>query len=332
MAEASLSGLGVLVTRPAHQAGELVAAIEAAGGRAIRFPTIEIVPRNDADVERDAADLGEPDIVIFVSANAVRFGLGYAGSASVAAVGPATAAAIEAAGRDVDIRPAEGFDSEHLLAEAALEDVGGKTVRIVRGNSGRELIADTLRGRGAIVEYLAVYERRAPAADTGEIERAWQAMFDLNVMSGVRLSRALMPDMLARGWGRIIFIGSDQSSKPNPSMSHYAMTKTALVSIARSLAELTRDSGVTVNTVQVAPTWTDGVDAFMHQMAEIEGTTPEEMSKAYFAEGEGRTSLLQRWAEPAEIANVVAFLCSPRASAINGSAPRADGGMVRALF
>jgi NAD(P)-dependent dehydrogenase (short-subunit alcohol dehydrogenase family) len=160
----------------------------------------------------------------------------------------------------------------------------------------------------------------------------WQAMFDLNVMSGVRLSRALMPDMLARGWGRIIFIGSDQSSKPNPSMSHYAMTKTALVSIARSLAELTRDSGVTVNTVQVAPTWTDGVDAFMHQMAEIEGTTPEEMSKAYFAEGEGRTSLLQRWAEPTEIANVVAFLCSPRASAINGSAPRADGGMVRALF
>jgi NAD(P)-dependent dehydrogenase (short-subunit alcohol dehydrogenase family) len=160
----------------------------------------------------------------------------------------------------------------------------------------------------------------------------WQDMFELNVMSGVRLSRALMPDMLARGWGRIVFIGSDQSSKPNPSMAHYAMTKTAVVSIARSLAELTRDSGVTVNTVQVAPTWTDGVDAFMHQMAEIEGTTPQDMSKAYFAEGEGRTSLLQRWAEPAEIAHVVAFLCSPLASAINGAAPRADGGMVRSLF
>ena len=160
----------------------------------------------------------------------------------------------------------------------------------------------------------------------------WQHMFELNVMSGVRLSRALMPDMLERGWGRIVFIGSDQSSKPNPSMAHYAMTKTALVSIARSLAELTRDSEVTVNTVLVAPTWTDGVDAFMHQMAEIEGTTPEEMSQAYFAEGEGRTSLLQRWAEPAEIANFVAFLCSPLASAINGAAPRADGGMVRSLF
>ena len=166
-----------------------------------------------------------------------------------------------------------------------------------------------------------------------DIEDAdWQDIFELNVMSGVRLSRALMPGMLKRGWGRIVFIGSDQSSKPNPSMAHYAMTKTALVSIARSLAELTRNSGVTVNTVQAAPTWTDGVDAFMHQMAEAEGTTPEAMSKTYFAEGEGRTSLLQRWAEPAEIAHVVAFLCSPLASAINGAAPRADGGMVRSLF
>jgi NAD(P)-dependent dehydrogenase (short-subunit alcohol dehydrogenase family) len=160
----------------------------------------------------------------------------------------------------------------------------------------------------------------------------WQALFELNVMSAVRLSRALMPPMLARGWGRIIFIGSDQSSKPNPAMAHYAMTKTALVSIARSLAERTRGTAVTVNTVQVAPTWTDGVNAFMRQMAAMEKSTPEDMSETYFKQGEARTSLLQRWAQPAEIAAVVAFLCSPLASAINGSAPRADGGMVRALF
>lgn len=166
-----------------------------------------------------------------------------------------------------------------------------------------------------------------------DIEDAdWQAMFELNVMSAVRMSRALMPPMLERGWGRVVFIGSDQSSKPNPSMAHYAMTKTAMVSIARSLAERTRGTGVTVNTVQVAPTWTDGVNAFMHQMAQIERSTPEAMSRAYFAEGEGRTSLLQRWARPEEIAAVVTFLCSPLASAINGSAPRADGGMVRSLF
>ena len=125
---------------------------------------------------------------------------------------------------------------------------------------------------------------------------------------------------------------SDQSSKPNPSMSHYAMTKTALVSISRSLSELTKSTGITVNTVQVAPTWTDGVKTFIEQMANKEKTTVKEMTKAYFSEGEGQTSLIQRWASPSEIGNVGAFLCSPLASAINGSAPRADGGMVRSLF
>lgn len=160
----------------------------------------------------------------------------------------------------------------------------------------------------------------------------WAEMFQLNVMSGVRLARALMPAMLDSGWGRIIFIGSDQSEKPNPVMAHYAMTKTAQVSVARSLAELTIGTEVTVNSVLAAPTWTDGVEAFMKQMAEIEGTTPEAMSKDYFSDGEGRTSLLQRWAEPHEIASFVAYLCSPKASAINGAALRADGGMVRSLF
>ncbi len=160
----------------------------------------------------------------------------------------------------------------------------------------------------------------------------WLDLFQLNVMSGVRLARACMPAMLEGGWGRIIFIGSDQSEKPNPVMAHYAMTKTAQVSVARSLAELTVGTGVTVNSVLAAPTWTDGVEAFMKQMAEIEGTTPEAMSKNYFGDGEGRTSLLQRWAKPNEIASFVAYLCSPKASAINGAALRADGGIVRALF
>ncbi len=163
-------------------------------------------------------------------------------------------------------------------------------------------------------------------------DAAWLDIFETNVMSGVRLSRAILPGMLTRDWGRIIFIGSDQSSKPNPAMAHYAMTKTAVVSIARSLAEQTQNTGVTVNTVQVAPTWTEGVETFMNTMAGIEGISADEMSEEYFANGEGRTSLLGRWAKPEEIADVVAFLCSPRAAAINGSAPRADGGMVRSLF
>jgi uroporphyrinogen-III synthase len=165
MADGELAGIGVLVTRPADQAGRFIAAIEAAGGTAIHFPALQIVPRADGDIAADASALPDPDITLFVSINAVGFGLGHAGKGRLGAVGPATAAALEAAGRQVDIRPATGFDSESLLAEPSLQAVAGKTVRIIRGNAGRELIASTLRERGATVDYLPVYERQAPVAD-----------------------------------------------------------------------------------------------------------------------------------------------------------------------
>ena len=174
MADGELAGIGVLVTRPEHQAAELADAIEVAGGRAVRFPAIEIVPRPEADVASDAKSLQQPDIAIFVSANAVRLGSEYSGSASVAAIGPATAAAVEATGRTVDIRPAAGFDSMQLLAEPRMHDVAGKVVRIIRGNAGRELLAKTLRARGATVEYLAVYSRQATRPDQAELEAVEQ--------------------------------------------------------------------------------------------------------------------------------------------------------------
>jgi NAD(P)-dependent dehydrogenase (short-subunit alcohol dehydrogenase family) len=162
-------------------------------------------------------------------------------------------------------------------------------------------------------------------------DRDWTDMFELNVMSGVRLARALFPGMLQRNWGRVVFIASEQSAKPNPDMLHYAMSKTAQVSVARGLAELTRSTGVTVNSVLVAPTWSEGVEVFLEKMAPAAGKTVAEMRAAYF-EGPGRSSLLQRWAEPAEVAAQVVFLCSERASAINGAAQRVDGGIVRSLF
>ena len=170
MADAPLAGVGVLVTRPAAQAGELVSAIEAAGGRSIAFPVIEIAPRDPQRIQADLSGHDDPDIVIFVSRNAVEHGLAWSGDAAIAAVGPATAAAIEAAARVVDIRPASGFDSESLLEEPALKDVRGKTVRIIRGNGGRELLATTLRERGANVDYLEVYARRMPAYTGPQIE------------------------------------------------------------------------------------------------------------------------------------------------------------------
>jgi uroporphyrinogen-III synthase len=162
MADGPLAGVGVLVTRPVGQSGELVSAIEAAGGRSIVFPVIEIVPRSPQDIESDRRRLAHPDIVIFVSRNAVEHGLAWSDDGAVAAVGPATAAAIEASARIVDIRPASGFDSESLLTEPALLDVAGKTIRIIRGVGGRELLATTLRERGARVDYLEVYARRTP--------------------------------------------------------------------------------------------------------------------------------------------------------------------------
>jgi NAD(P)-dependent dehydrogenase (short-subunit alcohol dehydrogenase family) len=159
----------------------------------------------------------------------------------------------------------------------------------------------------------------------------WKSMFELNVMSGVRLSRALMPAMLERRRGRIVFIASEQSLKPNPEMAHYAMTKVANVSVARALAELTKGTAVTVNSVLVAPTWTEGVECFLRPIAEKQGISLDQMRTEYFR-GDGLSSLIGRFATPDEIASVVAFIASPLASAINGAAIRADGGIVRSLF
>lgn len=178
MADGALDGVGVLVTRPKRQATDLVDAIRSRGGNAIEFPVIAIKPDTQEAIDDAVEQLRDPDIAIFVSVNAVEYGLAQAGSAKIAAIGPATAAAIEARGRSNDIRSTEGFNSEHLLGEPELHDVSGKVVRIIRGTSGREMLAETLRARGAIVEYLSVYERQLPDytnADLDKLEQQWRA-------------------------------------------------------------------------------------------------------------------------------------------------------------
>ncbi|HWI13205.1 MAG TPA: SDR family oxidoreductase [Burkholderiales bacterium] len=168
-----------------------------------------------------------------------------------------------------------------------------------------------------------------PFGDISDDE--WQAMLELNLMSGIRLSRALLPGMLQRNRGRIVFIASEQSAKPNADMLHYAVSKAAQVSLARGLAELTRGTQVTVNSVLAAPTWSEGVETFLTAMAKREGKSVEQMRTAYF-EGPGRSSIIQRWASADEIAAQVAFLCSPLSGAVNGAAQRVDGGIIRSLF
>jgi uroporphyrinogen-III synthase len=162
MPEGPLEGVGVLVTRPRTQARELVGAIESRGGSAWCFPVLEIAPHDERDIRNSVGRLGKPDIAIFVSRNAVEHGIDYTDGAEIAVIGPATARAVASAGRVVDIQPADGFDSEHLLAEERLQDVAGRRIRIIRGNEGRELLADELQRRGAVIEYLSVYERRLP--------------------------------------------------------------------------------------------------------------------------------------------------------------------------
>ncbi len=178
MPDGPLQGVGVLVTRPRTQAADLVAAIEAQGGETWCFPVLEIAPFDALDVRNSAARLGTPDIVVFVSRNAVEYGIDFTDGAEIAVIGPATARAVAAAGRVVDIQPAAGFDSEHLLAEDRLQDVAGKRIRIIRGSNGRELLAEELKNRGAAIEYLSVYERRLPgvSADTAAaLEARWRA-------------------------------------------------------------------------------------------------------------------------------------------------------------
>jgi NAD(P)-dependent dehydrogenase (short-subunit alcohol dehydrogenase family) len=165
----------------------------------------------------------------------------------------------------------------------------------------------------------------------GEITDAdWEKFFVVNVMSGVRLSRAYFPGMKERNWGRIVFISSESGLQIPAEMIHYGMTKTAQLAVARGLAETCQSTNVTVNSVLPGPTASEGVTEFVSNLASQEKMSPEEFEKEFFRNARP-SSILKRFIEPAEIANVVAFVCSPLASAINGASVRADGGVVRSI-
>jgi NAD(P)-dependent dehydrogenase (short-subunit alcohol dehydrogenase family) len=159
----------------------------------------------------------------------------------------------------------------------------------------------------------------------------WFHFFEINVLSGVRLSRHYLPGMKQRNWGRIVFISSESAVQIPAEMIHYGMTKTAQLAIARGLAETTVGTKVTVNTVLPGPTASEGVSKFVEQLAAEQQTDAASVEKGFFR-GMRPTSLLQRFATPAEVAALVAFVCSPLSSATNGAALRADGGVVRSIL
>jgi NAD(P)-dependent dehydrogenase (short-subunit alcohol dehydrogenase family) len=159
----------------------------------------------------------------------------------------------------------------------------------------------------------------------------WQRLIDTNVMSGVRLSRAYMPGMLKRNWGRIVFISSESGIQIPVEMVHYGVTKTAQLALARGLAELTAGTAVTVNSVLPGPTLSEGVEPFFQSMAKSGGKSIEEVGKE-FIRANRPTSLLQRLATSEEVANMVLYVVSKEASATNGAALRVDGGVVRSIL
>jgi NAD(P)-dependent dehydrogenase (short-subunit alcohol dehydrogenase family) len=179
-----------------------------------------------------------------------------------------------------------------------------------------------------LVNNVGIFE---PKPFTEIPDEDWFHLFEVNVMSGVRLARHLFPQMLKRNWGRILFISSESAVFIPDEMIHYGMTKTAQLAIARGLAELTKGTHVTVNTVLPGPTKSRGVDVFVNNLAEQENKTFEEMEDKFFHDFRP-TSLLQRFASTEEIANMVAFLASPLASATNGAAIRVDGGLIKSIL
>jgi uroporphyrinogen-III synthase len=202
-----LEGIGVLVTRPEPQAGPLARRLAAEGARVYRLPAIELHPRDDR--ARQRAALGPIDRfhwIVFVSANAVRFGAAFLEGRrdlKIAAVGPATAAALNHAGYRVALVPEGGFDSEHLLASPEFGHVQGQRILIVRGGGGRELLAETLAARGADIAYAEVYERRCAQPVPGAVaavEAEWaRGAIDVVTATSGELLRCLYEILSPQG-------------------------------------------------------------------------------------------------------------------------------------
>ena len=179
-----------------------------------------------------------------------------------------------------------------------------------------------------LVNNMGIFEPK-PFESIGDDD--WLRFFEVNVMSGVRLSRHHLPLMKARNWGRIVFISSESGICPPAEMVHYGMSKSAQLSVSRGMAETCSGTGVTVNSVLPGPTKTEGVGEFFATLARDAGQTLEQAEHDFFKFARP-TSLLQRFIEPAEVAAMVTYLCSPRSSATNGAALHVEGGVVRSLI
>jgi NAD(P)-dependent dehydrogenase (short-subunit alcohol dehydrogenase family) len=248
-------------------------------------------------------------------------------SASTAGIGLATAIGLARAGATV-ILNGRGSDTNDRARAAVLAQVPHARLRGVAADLATADGAAALIAAEPRVDILVNNAGTYGPQDFFEIDDAtWEHFFQLNVMSGVRLTRHYLKGMLARDWGRVVFVSSESGLNIPADMIHYGMTKTAELAISRGLAKLAAGSGVTVNAVLPGPTLSEGVRAMLQGAAEEANTSVEQAATA-FVRAQRPSSILRRAASTDEVANMIVYVCSPQASATTGAALRVDGGVV----
>jgi NAD(P)-dependent dehydrogenase (short-subunit alcohol dehydrogenase family) len=249
---------------------------------------------------------------------------------STQGIGLAIAGGLAAAGASVVVngRTASRVDAavERLQEERPGIDVRGIAADVADAAGAAELV-ERLPHVDVLVNNLGIFGSR-PVLEVDDDE--WRRYFEVNVLSGVRLTRAYLPGMIERGWGRVQFLCSDSSVVIPAEMVHYGVTKTALLAVSRGFAKAASGTGVTVNSVLAGPTHTGGVEDFVAEM--VGSDLPWDEAQRQFMREHRPQSLLERLIEPAEIAHMVTYLASDLASATTGGALRVDGGYVDAIL
>jgi len=249
---------------------------------------------------------------------------------STAGIGFATARALAREGAHVTLN---GRTEARVSSAVALlkPELPGRTVDGIAADlstsDGCRLLINHLPHVDILVNNLGIYE---PKPFEQILDKDWMRFFETNVISGIRLTRHYVQGMRSRNWGRIVFVSSESALQIPVEMIHYGMTKTAQLAVSRGLAEMLVGTGVTVNCVLPGPTASEGVGAFVSQLAEAQGVDAATVERQFF-ETARPSSLLRRFATPDEVAAMITYLCSAQASATTGAALRVDGGVVRAI-
>ena len=247
-------------------------------------------------------------------------GIGFAAAKGLAEMG----AAVVVNGRTGKTTDAAVTRLKGALPDAQIEGAAGDLAT----PAGADSVIDSAGDLDVLVNNTGIYDLAAfEKIEDGE----WTRFFETNVMSGVRLTRHYLPRMIEKNWGRVVFVSSESGINIPSEMIHYGFSKAAQLAIARGCADLTKGTDVTVNSVLPGPTWVEGLAEKFEARAKARNTTIEALQAEMFAQRRP-TSLLQRFEAPEEIAAMICYVCSPAASATNGAALRADGGIVRNPF